>query len=74
MSGRGFERLGLGIEGVAGSPNTSEVEDWGSLLGNGGTGGRKVSEKAADADEIGVGIEPLIVRLRSRMLENQSAI
>jgi len=72
MSGSGFERLGLGIEGVPGSPNTSE-EDWGSLMGNGGTGGRKVSEKTADADETGVGIEPLIVRLRSRMLENQDA-
>ena len=28
-----------------------------------GTGERKVSEKAADADEAGVGNEPLIVRL-----------
>ena len=69
MSGSGFERLGLGTEGVPVSPNTSEVEDWGSLLGNGGTGGRKVSENAADADETGVGTEPLIVRLRSRLLE-----
>jgi len=73
MSGSGFERLGLGTEGVPVSPNTSEVEDWGSLFGNGGTGGRKVSENAADADETGIGIEPLIVRLRSRVLENQDA-
>jgi len=74
MSGSGFERLGLGTEGVPVSPNTSEAEDWGSLLGNGGTGGRKVSENAADADETGVGIEPLIVRLRSRVLEDQDAV
>jgi len=63
MSGRGFERLGLGTEGVPVSPNTSEVEPGCSLFGNGGTGGWKVSEKATDANETGVGIEPLIVRL-----------
>ena len=74
MSGSGFERLGLATDGVPVSLNTSEVEDCGSLLGKGGTGGRKVSEKAADADEMGVGIEPLIVRLRSRVLENQNAV
>ena len=63
MSGRGFERLELNVEDVPGSPNTSGVDAWGSLLGNGGTGGRNVSKKAADADETGVGIVPLIVRL-----------
>jgi len=55
--------FGLNAGGVPVSPNTSEGEVWGSLLGNGGTGGRKVSKKAADADETGVGTVPLIVRL-----------
>jgi len=63
MPGRGFERLGLGSEGIPTSPNTSETEGGSSLLGNGGTGGGKVSEKAADTDETGVGREPLMVRL-----------
>lgn len=63
MPGRGFERLGGSSEGVPTSPNTSEKGAGSSLLGNGGTGGGKVSEKAADADEMGVGREPLMVRL-----------
>lgn len=41
MSGRGFKRLGLGIEGVPTSPNTSEAGVGKSLLGNGGRGGVK---------------------------------
>ena len=63
MSGRGFERLGLGSEGIPTSPNTSETEGGSSLLGNGGTGGGKVSEKVADIDETGVERELLMVRL-----------
>jgi len=63
MSGRGFERLGVGSEGIPTSPNTSETKGGRSLSGNGGTGGGKVSEKAADTDETGVGKELLIVRL-----------
>jgi len=63
MLGRGFERLELGSGGIPTSPNTSETVAGSSLLGNGGTGGGKVSEKMADADETGVGNEPLIVRL-----------
>ena len=61
--GKGFERLGPGPEDVPVSPNTSEMEVGSSLLGNGGTGGRKVSEKGPDTDETGVWNEPLIVRL-----------
>lgn len=63
IEGRGFERLRLGTEDAPTSPNTSGTEVGRSLSGSGGTGGRKVSEKAADADETGVGNEPLIVRL-----------
>ena len=53
----------MGTGDVPMSPNTSGTEVGRSLSGSGGTGGRKVSEKAADADETGVGNEPLIVRL-----------
>jgi len=63
MSGRGFKRLELGSEGIPTSPKTSETGFGSSLLGNGGRGGGKGSEKAADSDETGVGTEPLIVRL-----------
>ena len=63
MEGKGFERLGLGIEDVPTSVNMSETGVGSSLSGNGGTGGGKLSEKVADADETGVGSEPLIVRL-----------
>jgi len=63
MSGRGFERLWLGSEGIPLPPNRSETEVGSSFSGNGGTGGEKVSEKAADTDETGIGIEPLMVRL-----------
>lgn len=63
ISGRGFEKLGLGTESAPTSPNTSDMGVGSSLPGNGGTGGRKVSEKGADTDETGVGSEPLIVRL-----------
>lgn len=62
ISGRGFERLGLERDGTPASPNTSRSEVGSSLLGNGGTGGGRVSMKAADADETGVGRVPLIVR------------
>ena len=61
--GRGFERLGLGSKGMPLSLNTSETAVGSSLLGNGGTGGGRVSEKVAEADEMGVGGEPLMVRL-----------
>lgn len=63
ISGRGFKRLAPEREGTPMSPNTSEAGVGMSLLGTGGTGGGKVSEKAADADGTGVGREPLIVRL-----------
>ena len=65
MEGRGFERLGLGAEDVPTSPNTSEMGVGSSLLGNGGTGGGKLSEKMADVDETCVGSEPLMVRFIS---------
>jgi hypothetical protein len=63
MSGRGFERLGLGSEGTPTSPNTSEAGTGSSLSGSGGTGGGKIDERVGDADETEVGSEPLIVRL-----------
>lgn len=66
MSGSGFRRLGLESKGAPGPPNTSGVGLGRSLLGKGGTGGGKGSEKTADADETGVRRVPLIVRDRSR--------
>lgn len=63
MSGKGFERLGLESDGLPTSLNTSGAGVGKSLLGKGGTGGGKVSEKAAETDETGVGRAPLIVRL-----------
>lgn len=63
ISGRGFERLALERAGTPTSLNTSEARVGKSLLGTGGTGGGKESEKAADTEETGVGRGPLIVRL-----------